>query len=247
MDLSGTVALVTGGARRVGRAIVLELARGGCDVAIHYRGSASPARQLASLVEDRGRRAVTVAGDLSKPEDWPSIIQRTVDDLGRLDILVNNASQFLTPVPDTVGDFEVEQWEQMLRVNLVAPMALAHHGQPHLHAHGQGKIINLVDISADRPWPDHLAYCSSKAALAALTRGLARALAPAVQVNGIAPGIAVFPESHPEKLRESLIKQVPLQRAGTPEEVARLVRFIAESADFMTGQIIHLDGGRSIA
>ncbi len=246
MNLAGTVALVTGGAKRVGRAIVLELARAGCDVAIHGRDPAKPARQLIELVRDLGRRAVAVPGDLSEPRDWPTIVRQTVDDLGRLDILVNNASQFLTPTPDTVDEFAPKLWEQVLRVNVVAPMALAHHGRPHLEAHGHGRIVNLCDISADRPWPDHLAYCSSKAALVALTKGLARALAPAIQVNGVAPGIAVFPESYSEQQRESLVAQVPLRRAGTAEEVARLVRFMVESGDYMTGEIVHLDGGRSV-
>lgn len=246
MKLDGTVALVTGGAKRVGRAIVLELARAGCGVAIHYRHSRAAAQELEAAVIAMGRRAVTVAGELNEPASWPAIIRQTVEALGRLDVLVNNASVFLTGAPDSIDAFDAGRWESMLRTNLVAPMALCHHARPHLEAHGCGKIINLCDISADRPWAEHLSYCASKAALAALTKGLALALAPGVQVNGVAPGIAVFPEAYEEEMRRKLTGQVPLRRPGTPEEVARLVRFLAEAGDYITGQIIPIDGGRSL-
>ncbi len=246
MNLVGTVALVTGGARRVGRAVVLELARAGCDVAIHYRDSGDEARQLAARIVEMGRRAVTVGGDLDDPASWPRVIHDTVAGLHRLDVLVNNASAFRNDVEDSLEGFDRDRWESMLRTNLVAPMALCHHAQPHLEASGNGKIVNLCDISAERPSPKHLAYCTSKAALAALTKGLARALAPRVQVNGVAPGIAVFPDDYEEELRRRLTSQVPLKREGTPEEVARLVRYLVESGDYLTGQIVAIDGGRSL-
>lgn len=246
MKLERTVALVTGGAKRVGREIVRELARAGCDVAIHYRHSAEEAEQLAAEVVESGRKAVTVCGDLNDSASWPAIIQSIVKQLGRLHILVNNASEFLTGEPDTLDDFDDALWERMLRTNLIAPMALAHHARPHLEASGQGHIVNLCDIAADRPWPSHLAYCCSKAALAALTKGLARAMAPTVCVNGVAPGIAVFPDEYPADVRDRLTKQVPLQRPGSPQEVARLVRFLVESGDYITGQVVPIDGGRSI-
>lgn len=247
------VALITGGARRVGRAIVLELADAGYDVAIHYKSSHAEARDLAEQVTAMRRRAITIEGDLNKPDSWPDIILQTVEQLQRLDVLINNASVFLRGAEasnptggDTVDDFCLAQWESMLRTNLVAPMALCHHAKPYLEAHGRGKIINLCDIAGDRPWPSHLAYCASKAALAALTKGLALALAPSVQVNGVAPGIAEFPSVYPDELRRRLIDKVPLGRAGTCEEVARLVRFLVQSGDYMTGQIIAIDGGRSL-
>lgn len=246
MKLRDKVALVTGGCKRVGRAIVLELARAGCDVAIHYRQSEAEARRVAEEVAGDGRQAIAVRGELEASATWARLIQETVGRLGRLDILVNNASAFLMATPDTVEDFDPVQWERVLRTNLVAPMGLSHHARSHLAAHGQGKIVNLGDISADRPWPDHLAYCVSKAGLDALTKGLARALAPRIQVNGVASGIAVFPEEYSEALRRELISRVPLDRAGTPEEVAGVVRFLVESGDYMTGEIIRIDGGRSI-
>ena len=246
MKLEGTVALITGGAKRVGRAIGLALGHGGCDIAVHHRTSHVEADDLVRCIGEIGRRAVAVPGDLSDSADWPRIVQRTVGELGRLDILINNASVFAADSPDTVDDFDADKWERMLCVNLIAPMALVYHARPHLEARGDGRIVNLCDISADRPWPDHLAYCCSKAALGALTKGLARALAPHIKVNGIAPGIAIFPEEYSPPLRSRLTDEVPLGRAGTPEEVARLVRFVVESGDYMTGEIIRIDGGRSI-
>jgi len=251
MQLSGTVALVTGGAKRVGRAIALELARSGCDVAVHYRRSQADAEAVVALANELGRRAIAVDGDLTDPAAWPRIVQRTVEGLGRLDVLVNNASMFLPlPVPGAPGDsldgFDPVLWDEMLRTNLTAPVGLCHHARRHLAAKGMGKVVNVCDIAADRPWPDHLAYCVSKAGLVAVTKALARALAPEVQVNGVAPGIAVFPDAYSNELRRQLVGRVPLGRPGTPEEVALLVRFLVESADYITGQIVPIDGGRSL-
>ncbi len=258
MELSVASALVTGGARRLGRAIVSELARAGCDVAIHYRRSRADADELAAKVAAMGRRAVTIQGDLSDPTSWPGIIELTVEAFGGLDVLVNNASVFLHDRPEggaVAGDpedagegggFDYRLWESILRINLVAPAGLCHHARKHLSARGCGQVVNLCDIAADRPWPGHLAYCASKAALGALTKGLARALAPAVRVNGVAPGIAAFPDAYSVELRERLAGRAPLGRSGEPEEVARLVRFLVESGDYITGQIVAIDGGRSI-
>jgi pteridine reductase len=254
MPLTGTVALVTGGARRVGRAIVLALAEAGCDVAVHYRSSHTEAHALVEQITTRGRKGVAVQGDLNDRCVWPEVISETVGRLDRLDVLINNASVFdaespvgAAPSEDTVEGFRPDYWESVLRTNLIAPMALCHHAHPHLKKTGKGKIINLCDIAADHPWRHHLAYCASKSALATLTRALARALAPEIQVNAVAPGIAMFPEEYSEDLRNRLIKRVPLGRAGTPREVAQLVRFLVESGGYMTGQIISIDGGRSLA
>ena len=266
MNLSGSVALITGGAKRVGRAIALELARGGSDVGVHYRHSLPEAEEVVAQITQMGRRAVAVEGDLSDPASWPRIVQSTIDGLGRLDILINNASMFLpnpdapgdslvgdTPSsrrsanpPDSLEDFDPKLWDRMLRTNLTAPVALCHHCRRYLAASGMGKVVNLCDIAAERPWSDHLAYCTSKAGLVAATKALARTLAPDIQVNGVAPGIAVFPDAYSDDLRHRLVSRVPLARPGTPEEVAVLVRFLVESADYITGQIIPIDGGRSL-
>ena len=267
MNLLGSVVLITGGAKRVGRAIAFELARGGCDVGVHYRHSRAEAEEVVAQITQLGRRAVAVEGDLSDPSSWPRIVQRTIDGLGRVDILINNASMFLPDAhvrptssevgdvatskqsakhPDSLEGFDPKLWDQMLRTNLTAPVALCHHCRRYLAASGTGKVVNICDIAAERPWSDHLAYCASKAGLVAATKALARALAPDIQVNGVAPGIAVFPDAYSDDLRRRLVSRVPLARAGTPEEVAVLVRFLVESADYITGQIIPIDGGRSL-
>jgi pteridine reductase len=134
----------------------------------------------------------------------------------------------------------------MLRTNLTAPVGLSHFAAPHLAAHGMGKIVNLCDISSEHPWANHLAYCTSKAALVAVTKALAKALAPTIQVNGVSPGIAEFPDAYSDDTRRKLIAKVPLGRAGAPEDIAKAVRFLVESGDYITGQIIPVDGGRGL-
>ena len=280
MNLFGKTVLVTGGAKRVGRAIVDQFARAGCHVAVHYRSSQVDAQKTVEMVAALNRRAVLVHGDLNDPVAWPAIITKTVSELGGLDILVNNASYFepssaiasesesqfdrsssarpeprasarATPSASesqafSMPDFDASEWDQMFRVNTIAPAALAHHARPHLEAHGNGRIINLCDISAERPWPSYLSYCASKAALVAVTKGLARAFAPTITVSGVSPGIAVFPDEYPRALRDAFVARVPLAREGSPQDIARLVRFLAESGDYITGQIFSVDGGRSI-
>ncbi|MFQ5461107.1 MAG: SDR family oxidoreductase [Phycisphaerae bacterium] len=246
MHLNDTVALVTGGARRVGRAIALELARAGCNVAVHCRNSRDHAEALAADVARLGRRAVIIEGDLSDAQTWHAIVQAAVKPWGRLDILVNNAALFLHGKSDNLTGFDPASWERMLRINLLAPMGLAHHAAPHLRASGSGRIINLLDIAVDRPWTDHLSYVASKAGLAAMTQSLARLLAPDVCVNGVAPGVAVFPESYGESLKQRILDKIPLDRPGSPDEVARVVRFLVQSADYITGEIIRVDGGRHL-
>jgi NAD(P)-dependent dehydrogenase (short-subunit alcohol dehydrogenase family) len=247
-DLAGAVALVTGGAKRVGRAIVIELARAGCDVVIHYRRSKTEADSACDQLRSLGRRALAVAADLDDPRTWESLIRDSAAWLGRLDVLVNNASVFQVGSADRIdaAGFDPELWGSVVRVNLTAPVALCYHAQKFLAERGRGRIVNLCDIAAERPWAGHLAYCASKAGLVAATKALAKALAPRITVNGVSPGIAVFPDEYSDQLRQRLVEQVPLRRAGTPEEVARLVRFLVESGDYLTGEIISIDGGRSL-
>jgi pteridine reductase len=247
MSLIEHVALVTGAARRVGRAIALALANGGCDVCVHFNHSRQEADETATAIRAFGRRAITVSGDLNDPASWGRMIERTINSLGRLDILVNNASLFLVENSDSIESFDPATWENMLRVNLIAPVGLAHHARPFLEKSPNACIVNLCDISAERPWSRHLAYCASKAGLSAITRGLAGALAPKIRVNGVAPGIAVFPEEYDSETRERFIQRVPLKRSGSPAEIASLVRYLAESGQYITGQIIAIDGGRSVA
>lgn len=244
------VALVTGGARRVGRAIVLALAESGYDIALHFRTSRKEAEKTARDVKTLGRRCELIQADLANESTWRDVVDHAATSLGRLDVLVNNASEFDPRSSDERNprdEFKVSEWERLYRVNATAPAALCHFARPYLEAHGNGRIINLCDIAAEQPWPTYLSYCCSKAALVALTRGLARLYAPKILVNGIAPGIAEFPESYSANLRKKLVEQVPLKRPGTPGEVATLARYLACEGSYITGQIIAIDGGRSIA
>jgi pteridine reductase len=246
-DLAACVALVTGSAKRVGRAIALELARAGCHVVVHYRESKTEAEDTCAAVRSAGRQALCLMGDLDDAMVWERLIAEAAGWMGRLDVLVNNASLFRTASPDRVDSptFDPDLWASMLRVNLTAPVALCYHARDHLAARGRGRIVNMCDIAAERPWAGNLAYCASKAGLVAMTKALAKALAPEITVNGVAPGIAEFPDYYTEKTRRELIAQVPLQRAGTPEEVAKVVRFLVES-DYITGEVVASDGGRSV-
>jgi len=242
MVLDGAKALVTGASRRVGRAIALELAGAGCDVAVHCHQSVAAAREVVAQIESMGRRASLVQGDLGFEDSVRLVADRAVDGLGGLDILINNAAVF-------DGDERViglTDWRRVFGVNVFAPAILVEHLAAALSANGGGKVINLCDISADRPWPAYSAYCATKAALVNLTRGWARKLAPDVQVNGVSPGIAEFPDDYSAELREKLIAKVPLKREGSPEDIAKTVRFLVEHGDYITGQIINVDGGRSI-
>ncbi|MEE9295693.1 MAG: SDR family oxidoreductase [Phycisphaerae bacterium] len=243
MSHETSVALITGAARRVGRAIALELARAGCDIAVHFNRSEDQARSLAEEIRRLNRRSHLIQADLNLPDSWPGIVHQAVEALGTVDILVNNAAVFHEM---DLADFELEQWDHVFRVNVTAAAALCRHAWPHLRRRGCGKIINLADISANQPWSTHLAYCASKAALVSLTRALAKSLAPDVCVNAVSPGIAVFPEAYGADTRAKLISQVPLRRPGTSEDVAKTVRFLCIEAGYITGQVINVDGGRSI-
>jgi len=239
----GKVALVTGAARRVGRAIALELAGAGFDVAVHCRDSAEAARAVVEEIERRGRRAILVEGDLGERATPARLVSETAGGLGRLDVLINNASVFgKTPVDDG----EAAHWETMIRVNALAPAMLSRAAAPLMRDAGAGRIVNLTDIMVDRPAAGHAAYCASKAALTSLTRSLALELAPQITVNAVAPGIAVFPERYDEATRRRLVSRVPLAREGTPEDVAAAVRFLVTSGDYITGQVLCVDGGWSI-
>ena len=237
-------ALVTGAGRRVGRAIAVELGRAGCDVAVHYHESQSGAAEVVREIDDMGSRAMMLRGDLAEMPSWERVIEQAVAGLGRLDILVNNAAIF----PEMrLEKFDAASWDRTFTLNVTAAVGLCHFAAGHLARSGSGRIVNILDIAVDRPWSSHLAYCASKAALANLTVSLAKALAPAVCVNGVSPGIAEFPEHYDEETRATLVSKVPLKRAGTADEIARVVRFLCCEAEYLTGQIIRVDGGRSVA
>lgn len=243
MELSGRVALITGGAKRVGRAIAQRLARAGCHLAIHHRASADAARQTGIECQQAGVQVMLPSGDLADAQTPDLLVQQVLERFGRLDVLINNASMF---EPMTLADFTMEAFEKTLRVNLTAPAALAHAARDVLRS-TRGRIVNLCDAMSQRPGPGYLAYMASKAGLEALTKSLARALAPDVNVVGIAPGVVDWPEDYAPALREKLTARIPLGRAGTPEDVAAAVHFVLAEGDYLTGVILPIDGGRSTA
>ncbi len=240
MDLGGSRALVTGAALRVGRAIARELARAGADLLLHHRSSADAARELAGEIRGLGRDVVLLRGDLSDPDDL-----RRVAEAGReADLLVNSAAVFpRTPLPEVT----VEDWDRVLSVNLRAPFFLARTIGLAMKERGGGAVVNIADWAAYRPYTGYLPYCVSKAGLLAMTAGLARALAPEVRVNAVAPGPVLLPPDMPEAERRAVIGTTPLRREGSPEDVARAVRFLAADASFSTGAVLTVDGGRLIA
>jgi NAD(P)-dependent dehydrogenase (short-subunit alcohol dehydrogenase family) len=243
MELGGRTALVTGAAKRVGREIALALAARGADLALHYKGSAAEARATAEAVAGLGRRAVTVQADLAQPEQVEALADRAIEKFGAIDVLVNSAALFYrTPLEKITN----QDWEQFLRVNLTGPFLLARRLGLLMRRRGEGKIVNVVDIAGMRPWADFLPYCVSKGALITLTQGLAKALAPEVQVNAVAPGSVLLPEEYGDREREAIVRATPLRRIGDPADVAKAVLFLVEGSDFITGQVLVVDGGRSI-
>jgi pteridine reductase len=230
------VALVTGGAKRVGRAIVQRLADSGFQLAFTYNTSRAEAQELADLI---GGRAIEA--DLMRVEESVDRISKEFP-YDRLDVLVNSASLYK---PSPLRDANLDLLRQFMAVHVEAPMLLCRAFEQSLRA-SRGHVINMCDLLAERPWPEFLGYCASKAALANLTLGLARELAPEVTVNGIAPGVVEWPPGYPLAEQEKYLKRVPLARAGTPQDVANLVHFLATEGSYITGQIIRLDGGRSI-
>ncbi len=237
------VALVTGGAKRVGRAIVERLWAADFDVAFTYLGSKREADDLVRTLEGQGRAALAIRADLLEPAAAAKTIEEAFGrKFQRLDVLVNNASLY---EPSSLSQVSPEQLNRMWNIHVASPLLLARTFAPLLKAQ-RGHIVNMVDLLAERPWPQFLGYCTSKAGLLNLTLGLARELAPEVTVNGIAPGVVEWPEDYPQSEREKYLKRVPLARPGTPADVAETVFFLCTTGSYLTGQIIRLDGGRSI-
>lgn len=242
MELDGRVVLVTGGSRRIGRAIALRLAQAGCRLGVHYFERRDAAAETTAACRGVGPDADIFAADLADPAAAAGLVADVLSRFGRLDVLVNNASVF---APMDLESFSAEAWERTLRVNVTAPMVLAHAARAAL-CDADGRIVNLCDAATGRPWPDHLAYMVSKGALETLTRVLARALAPGVNVVGIAPGVAAWPEHYDGQTRTRLTARIPLRRAGTPEDIAAAVHFVLREGDYITGAIIPVDGGRHV-
>jgi pteridine reductase len=242
--LRDQVVLITGGARRVGAEIARALHAAGSNVLIHYRTSAAAAIALADeLNETRPHSAAIHAAQLLDPQAPDQLVAAALRAFGRLDILINNASTFY---PTPIGQITPSQWDDLMGSNLKAPLFLSQAAAPSLRAQ-RGLIINMVDIHALRPLKAHPVYSAAKAGLAMLTRSLARELGPEIRVNGIAPGPVLWPEgAMDEPQKREIIDRTALKRHGTPQDVARTALFLAKDAPYITGQIIAVDGGRSI-
>ncbi len=244
-SLEGRVALVTGGAHRIGAGIVRTLHQAGMNVGLHFRSSQQAAQQLAdALNEIRADSVVLFQADLLATRRLPRLIAKVVDTWGRLDVLVNNASSFYPTPLDHAGERE---WDELLNSNLKAPFFLAQAAAPHLKA-CQGCIVNIADIHGERPLKDHPIYSVAKAGKIMLTKALARELGPEVRVNAVAPGAILWPERGIDDVtKHRIISGTALKRQGSPEDIAQTVLFLVRDADYITGQLLVVDGGRTLS
>lgn len=242
--LEGRVVLVTGAARRIGAAIARTLHHAGARVAVHYRSSAADADALvATLNAARPDSAAGFRADLLETTGPDALVEQVLAWAGRLDALVNNASSFY---PTPLGQIDEAAWNDLLGTNLKAPLFLAQAAAPWLQE-TRGSIVNIVDIHARRPLRAHAVYGAAKAGLAMLTRALAKDLAPGVRVNGVSPGAILWPENGmSDDVRQNILGQIPLGRAGEPADIAGCVLYLVRDARYVTGEIIAVDGGRSI-
>lgn len=240
----GKTALVTGAAKRVGRAIACELHAAGADVMIHYRTAQAAAEAMViELNALRPDSAACQQTDLLDSAALCALVDATVARFGRLDALVNNASSFF---PTPLGRIDLADWDDLIGSNLKAPLFLTQAAAPHLRA-GHGAVVNITDIHAERPLPGYPLYCAAKAGLLGLTRALAIELAPDVRVNAVAPGPILWPDDHEfdQDMRASIVAHTLLKRTGSPQDIARAVRFLLADAAYVTGQVINVDGGRT--
>jgi pteridine reductase len=244
MNLVGKVALVTGAGRRVGRAIALELAARGAKVAVHYRTSEAEAAEVVATIQAGGGVAAAYRADLAHVLEIQWLARWIEEELGYVDVLVNSASEFVETPLATSADAD---WDRLMTANLKAPFQTIRRFAPPMIQRGGGHIVNVTDVYAERPLSGYSIYCASKAGLWMLTKSLALELAPHVQVNAVAPGTVAFPEDFDDAARAKVLAGVPLRREGTPEDVARAVRFLVEDGDYVTGTVLTVDGGKELA
>jgi NAD(P)-dependent dehydrogenase (short-subunit alcohol dehydrogenase family) len=237
--LSGKVALVTGGAKRLGRAVALELAQAGADVAVTYLHSEKEVQRTRKELEKNGARVLAIRCDVTDPESVSAAVKKTVVDLDGLDILVNNAGVYETV---SFEDITLQQWDSIFGVNVRGPFLLSQTALPHLRRR-KGRIINLGSLGGLRAWSSHAHYCSSKAALHMLTKAMAKALAPEIAVNCVAPGMIDLGQKSAAAFMSRMAKQTPMQRNGTGGDVAAAILFFATAPSFITGQVLYVDGG----
>jgi NAD(P)-dependent dehydrogenase (short-subunit alcohol dehydrogenase family) len=244
MQLQGRWALVTGAGKRIGRVIALELGARGANVVVHHHRSAAEAEAVAASLRSGGVQAITLRADLADAAQARRLASEAETRTGGIALLVNNASNYLRTPFDTITEAD---WDASLDVNLRAPFVLAWTLGRAMRDRGEGCIVNLTDWAGERPYRHFLPYCVSKAGLIALTKALARELAPAVRVNAVSPGPVLPPAELDADHLAAIVRATPLARLGSPEDVARAIRFLVEEGDYATGSVLHVDGGRSIA
>ena len=244
--MQGKVMLVTGGAKRVGAAICRCLHAAGANIVIHYRTSLYEALALrAELNDQRENSAYCVQADLLDVVALKQLIKDSINCFGHLDALINNASSFYATPLDKVNELH---WNDLMGTNLRAPLFLAQAAAEELHRR-QGTIVNIADIHSERPMHGHVLYSAAKAGLVALTKGLAQELAPQIRVNAVSPGVITWPEDQEwqdVEVRRKIVAHTLLKREGNPDDIARTVKFLIADAPYITGQVISVDGGRSI-
>ena len=240
--LENRVALVTGSGRRIGRVIALTLARAGADVVVNYNQSRADALRTVREIESLGVGAVAIRADVSRPAQVKAMFRAVEKKFGRLDVLVNNAAIFF---PRQWDELTEKDWDRILGTNLKGTFFCAQAAARIMQKQKRGRIINISSLGGLEAWPSYVHYCSSKAAVIMLTRCLAKALAPHILVNSIAPGSILVPGEERSTWSENVLKTTPLRKAGRPEDIADAVLFLAASADFITGQVIAVDGGKS--
>jgi len=233
----GRRALVTGGAVRVGRAISLALGEAGYDVAIHFASSATAASEVEAAIRNHGGRAATLEADLTQPREAEDLVSRAIDRLGGLDLLVNNAAIFPHARPEAVS---IAEWDRVFELNARAPFLCSRAAAAEMPE--GGSIVNIADSGADEGWPGYAPYLASKAALVSLTRSLARAWAPLIRVNAVAPGPVVLPDSFGPEERAEAAARTALKRVGGAEDVAGAVLYL-DGAEYVTGEVLYVDGG----
>jgi pteridine reductase len=244
VQAAGKIALVTGAARRVGKSIALALAQRGAHVVITYNTSAAEARATLQEIEAFGVQGMALQGNITHSGEVEAVVRQVMDRFGRIDILVNNASNYYKTPFETLTEV---QWDDLVGTNLKGTFLVSKRVGDEMLKAGLGKMINLADWAGFRPYQDYIPYCVAKAGVIALTKALAKTLAPHIQVNAIAPGPVMLPEDFSDQLREAVVRATPLKRIGTPTDVAQTVVFLVEGSDFITGAIIPVDGGRLIA
>jgi NAD(P)-dependent dehydrogenase (short-subunit alcohol dehydrogenase family) len=243
-SLQGQVALVTGASRRLGRVIALTLARAGANVVVNYHRSRAEALATAREIAALGVEVLAVRADVAKPAQVQAMFRAVERRFGRLDILVNNAGVFFRGKWDQLRE---KDWDRVFDVNLKGTFFCAQAAARLMRRQKRGHIINISSLGGLQAWPSYAHYCASKAAVIMLTRCLAKALAPHIRVNSVAPGTIQFPGERRSRFPENVVRTTPLQKAGRPEDVAEMVLYLATYGDFITGQVFAVDGGKSVA